>query len=122
MKYHALVFVASASVTATLAQTPPAAAVDSAVARHSCVKPRIPSASAGVNDSQMAVFVSSLNKFKECAESFAQVQQKEAERVQKAAQATAEALIGSGNAAIKDYNDFIEEAGKVMAARNAAPK
>ena len=122
MKYHALVFVASASVTATLAQTPPAAAVDSAVARHSCVKPRIPSASAGVNDSQMAVFVSSLNKFKECAESFAQGQQKEAERVQKAAQAMAEALIASGNAAIKDYNDFIDEAGKAMAAKQSGGK
>ena len=122
MKYLVPVLIAAACVTAAIAQTAPAPAADNPVARHSCVKPRLPSVASGINDSQMAVFVSALNKFKECAESFAQVQQKEAERVQKAAQATAEALIGSGNAAIKDYNDFIEEAGKVMAARNAAPK
>ena len=122
MKYHTIVFVASASVTAALAQTPPTTAADSAVARHSCVKPRLPSVSAGVNDSQMGVFVSSLNKFKECAESFAQAQQKEAERVQKAAQATAEALVAPGNAAIKDYNDFIDEAGKAMAAKQSGAK
>ena len=119
MKYLVHVLIAAASVTGAIAQTAPAPVADKQVARHSCVKPSLPGVASGINDSQMAVFVSALNKFKECAESFAQVQQKEAERVQKAAQATAEALIGAGNAAIKDYNDFIEEAGKVMAARNA---
>ena len=37
-------------------------------------------------------------------------------------QATAEALVGSGNAAIKDYNDFIDEAGKAMAAKQSGAK
>jgi hypothetical protein len=75
-----------------------------------------------ITENQMAAFVAALAKFKECAEGFAQAQQKEAERVQKAAQASAQAMVAAGNVAIKDYNDFVEEAGKVMAAKAAAPK
>lgn len=116
MKYLILAFTASAAMTAVLAQTPPAAATDNAP-KHNCVKPQMLDVSKRVSENQMAAFVSALNKFKECAEGYAQSQQKEAERIQKAAQVTAQALVASGNVAIKDYNDFVEEAGKVMASK-----
>jgi hypothetical protein len=123
MKYLALVFVVSSSVTAAFAQTGPAATPEAAGPRHNCAKPEMIDTSKKFTENQMAAFVASLNKFKECAEGYAQAQQKEAERVQKAANTTAQALVAAGNVAIKDYNDFVEEASKVMNAKPpVAPK
>ncbi|MBL0123066.1 MAG: hypothetical protein IPP88_10220 [Betaproteobacteria bacterium] len=121
MKYLAIVFVASTTITSAFAQTAPVAASEP-VAKHSCARPAMIDTSKRITENQMAAFVAALAKFKECAEGFAQAQQKEAERVQKAAQASAQAMVAAGNVAIKDYNDFVEEAGKVMAAKAAAPK
>lgn len=121
MKYVALVFVASTCMATASAQTAPAATVDNAP-KHNCLKPPMLDVSKRVTENQMAAFVSALNKFKECAEGYAQAQQKEAERVQKAAQTAAETLVASGNVAIKDYNNFVEEAGKVMANKPVLPK
>lgn len=121
MRFFAAIFAASVSVSAAFAQTTPntagSPASDPAAPRHSCVRPQMLDVSKRVTENQMAAFVSALNKFKECAEGYAQSQQKEAERIQKAAQVTAQALVASGNVAIKDYNDFVEEAGKVMASK-----
>lgn len=123
MKFLALVFAASTTVTGALAQTAPVALSETAAPRHHCAKPEIIDMSKKVTEPQMKAFVASLNIFKECAEGYAQAQQKEAERVQKAAQATAQAMVAAGNVAIKDYNDFVEEANKVMNAKPpAAPK
>ena len=97
-------------------------APDPAAPRHNCARPQMLDVSKRVTENQMAAFVASLNAFKACAEGYAQSQQKEAEHVQKAAQATAQALVASGNVAIKDYNDFVEEAGKVMANKPVLPK
>ncbi len=121
MKLIPLIFIASLCAQSAIAQTALPAPI-TAAPRHQCARPQMLDMSTRVTDSQMAAFVATLNKFKECAEAFALSQQKEAERVQKAAQASAEALISSGNAAIKDYNDFVEEAGKVMAAKPTVSK
>ena len=103
------------------AQTGPAATADAPAPKHNCVKPQIIDMSKKVTEPQMAAFVAALNQYKECSEGFAQAQQKEAERVQKAAQATAQALVAAGNVAIKEYNEFVEEASKVMAAKPPSP-
>lgn len=120
MKYLALVFVASTAVTGAFAQTAPVATAEAAAPSHNCPKPEIIDTSKKFTETQMSAFVAAVSKFKACAEGFAQAQQKEAERVQKAAQATAQALVAAGNVAIKDYNDFVEAAGKAMAAKPAA--
>ncbi|MEO8101002.1 MAG: hypothetical protein ABI790_00660 [Betaproteobacteria bacterium] len=121
MKYLALVFAASTLAGAAFAQTAPSPP-EPAAPKHNCVKPVIIDMSKKITEPQMAAFVASLNKYKECSEGYAQAQQKEAERVQKAAQVTAQALVAAGNVAIKEYNDFVEEAGKVMAAKPTPPK
>ena len=116
-----LIFIASICAQSAIAQTNLPAPI-TAAPRHQCARPQMLDMSKRVTESEMAAFVQSLNKFKECAEAFAQSQQKESERVQRAAQASAESLVASGNAAIKDYNDFVEEAGKVMAAKPTVSK
>jgi deoxyadenosine/deoxycytidine kinase len=121
MRYLALVFAASTTLTSALAQTAPAA-VDAAAPRHNCARPAMLDTSKKFTQSDQDAFVAATKKFKECAEGFAQAQQKEAERVQKAAQVTAQALVAAGNVAIKDYNDFVAEADKAMAAKAAAAK
>lgn len=123
MKYLVLAFTASTVITSAIAQTtaPPANA-GAALPKHGCPRPEILDTTKKFTKEQMAAFVASVNKFKECAEGYAQVQQKEAERVQKAAQVTAQELVASGNLAIKDYNDFVEQASKAMAATPPAPK
>ncbi len=122
MKYLVLAFAASTIVTSAIGQTPPAAKTDGTPPRHNCPRPEIIDTTKKFTKEQMAAFVASVNKFKECAEGYAQVQQKEAERVQKAAQVTAQELVASGNLAIKDYNDFVEQASKAMAATPPPPK
>ena len=114
MKYLALIFTALTTVGSAYAQTAPAATTDASVPRHNCVRPQIIDMTKKITEPQMAAFVAALNKFKECSEGYAQAQQKEAEQVQKAAQATAQTLVAAGNVAIKEYNDFVEEASKVM--------
>ena len=121
MKYFALVFAASTCVTGAFAQTAPVATTDSAGPRHHCAKPEIIDMSKKITEPQMKAFVASLNAFKECAEGYAQAQQKEAERVQKVAQTAAQALVAAGNVAIKDYNDFVEEASKIMHTKPPTP-
>ena len=121
MKFISFILVASISVPAAIAQTTLPVPIASAP-RHQCARPQMLDMSKRVTKSEMAAFVQSLNKFKECAEAFAQAQQIESERVQRAAQASAESLVASGNAAIKDYNDFVEEAGKVMASKPSVSK
>jgi hypothetical protein len=121
MKHLALFFAASTALTSAFAQTAPVAA-DAAAPRHNCPRPAILDTSKKFTQADMDSFVAATKKFKECAEGFAQAQQKEAERVQKAAQATAQALVAAGNVAIKDYNDFVAEADKAMAAKAAAAK
>ncbi len=123
MKFLALIFVLSTTIAGAFAQTPaPASPETTTVIRHNCVRPAMIDTSKRITENQMAAFVAALGKFKECAEGFAQAQQKEAERIQKAAQVNAQAMVAAGNVAIKDYNDFVEEAGKVMATKVAAPK
>jgi len=117
MKYFSLVFVASTIVTSAFAQTVPVATSEPAAPRHNCPRPEILDTSKKFTQSQMDAFVAATKKFKDCAEGYAQAQQKEAERVQKAAQATAQTLVAAGNVAIKDYNDFVAEADKAMAAK-----
>jgi len=121
MKYLTLVFAASITVTGAYAQTSSSTtttttttSTGAAAPRHNCVRPEIIDMSKKITEAQMAAFVAALNKYKECSEGYAQTQQKEAERVQKEAQVTAQALVAAGNVAIKEYNDFVEEASKVM--------
>ena len=120
MKYLALVFAASTTMTSAFAQTAPVTAPENTAPRHNCPRPEIVDTSKKFTENQMSAFVFAVNKFKECAEGFAQAQQKDAERVQNAAQIAAQAMVAAGNLAIKDYNDFVEEAGKVMNAKLAA--
>lgn len=121
MKYLALVFAASTTLTGALAQSAPPATQEFVAPRHNCAKPEMIDMSKKVTEPQMKAFVAALNTYKECAEGYAQAQQKEAERVQKAAQAAAHALVAAGNVAIKDYNDFVEEASKVMNTKPPTP-
>jgi hypothetical protein len=121
MKYLAPIFIAVTAVTSAWSQTPSVKAAEPAAPRHTCAKPDMIDTSKRITEAQMAAFVAALAKFKECAEGYAQAQQKEAERLQKVAQTAAQTLVAAGNVAIKDYNDFVEEAGKVMAAKPPVP-
>ena len=72
MKYLALVFVASTTVSGAFAQTAPVATAETAAPSHNCARPEIVDTSKKFTENQMSAFVAAVSKFKACAEAFAQ--------------------------------------------------
>lgn len=96
--------VAISAAAQTPATTPTAGATPAAapaVAKHTCTKPDLPGPARTTTELQMKRFVDELNKFKACLQAYAASQQK-----------VAEAAVAAGNAAIMEYNAFVEAAGK----------
>ena len=109
MNFRTLAIATTLSIaTAAVAQTPPAAApATSVVAKHTCAQPAMPGSSKTTTDIQMKRFVDELNKYKACLQAYAGEQQK-----------FAEAAVASGNAAIMEYNTFVEAANKATNSGN----
>jgi hypothetical protein len=120
MKFRFTAFAATAALSlaaSAFAQTPaPAAATATAapaadaaptVAKHNCAKPDLPGSSKTTTDIQMKRFVDELNKYKACLQTYAGNQQK-----------LAEAAVAAGNAAIMEYNAFVEAANKASNSGN----
>ena len=104
----------SAALTSSVyAQTPAPVTADSAPAltKHKCTKPEIPDGSKPIEKARMEVLIAGTNAYKDCVAAFAKEQKSNADAQQQIAQAS----IASANAAIKEYNDFIEASNKETA-------
>ena len=118
MSFRFSVIAACAALSAAVsvgAQTPPAATPPAAapaatpaaatsapvVPKHTCTKPDMPGPARTTTELQMKRFVDELNKYKACLQAYAASQQK-----------LAEAAVAAGNAAIIEYNAFVEAASK----------
>jgi hypothetical protein len=107
-RFFAIATCAALSVaTSAAAQTPaptpaaPQAAAAPTVPKHTCTKPDMPGPARTTTELQMKRFVDELNKYKACLQAYAASQQK-----------LAEAAVAAGNAAIIEYNAFVEAASK----------
>jgi hypothetical protein len=104
---------AATLMASAIAQTPAPA-----VTKFNCVKPELPDASKNVVQARMDTLINETKTYKECVAAFALEQKTRAEQQQQAAQAS----IALANAAIKDYNDFIEESNKATGASKTEKK
>ena len=99
-------FCAAAAVTSAFAQ-PPVAPLP-ALLKSTCVKPELPDRSRRIIQARMDALISESKVYKECVAAFALEQKTRSEQQQQAAQAS----IALANAAIKEYNEFIEASNK----------
>ena len=97
----ALTISAAAQTPATPAAAAPTPAAAPVVPQHTCAKPDMPGPARTTTELQMKRFVDELNKYKACLQAYAASQQK-----------LAEAAVAAGNAAIIEYNAFVEAASK----------
>ena len=122
MKFRFTIFAIVATIIAAFtltssvyAQTPEPVAANPAPAltKHKCTKPEIPDGSKPIEKARMETLIAETNAYRDCVAAFAKEQKSSADAQQQIVQAA----IASANAAIKEYNDFIEASN-----RETAPK
>ena len=117
---------------AAIAQSAPASQ-EPALARHSCAKPVLPDAAKKLTAQERNAVVASLETFRTCVRTFSDGQEKikdarekEAKALQESSQvalAAAKAAAAAVDTAVKDYNQYSEEAVKIVTVKNEpAPK
>ena len=117
---------------AAIAQTAPASQ-EPALARHSCARPVLPDAARKITAQERNAVVASLETFRTCVRTFSDGQEKikdarekEAKALQESSQvalAAAKAAAAAVDTAVKDYNQYSEEAVKIVTVKDEpAPK